>query len=298
MENINEKKQANCYRHGSYISEHFKICMLKGLTEKQSVYIDSWSSCPLCVEEFEESNCPELHESPELIQQNFESCGAGKADLKNAGIENFICSNQKQQTIVNMLFEAPDSYIKQIQQGKCITLFFYGPPGSGKTYFALSMLKIWCSTRAPKPKSFREKFNIQDGNKVVYNEPYDIDLVCYQQGEFVTSDNMCDDMMTQRAKWRGTTKKVVEQHYVKDVPLLVIDEVGRSTTSEKWERDVLFRIIAGRMSNGLSTIITSNFSMEQIQNLGTAFTSRVNSTGCFISFENIPDMRSHLRLYN
>lgn len=60
-----------------------------------------------------------------------------------------------------------------------------------------------------------------------------------------------------------------------DVPLLVIDDLGKERQSE-WSRSVLYRVINGRYENYSPVIITTNETPEKVErNIGEATFSRI-----------------------
>lgn len=62
-------------------------------------------------------------------------------------------------------------------------------------------------------------------------------------------------------------------------PLLVIDELGRTASSE-WDRRILFDILDQRYADMMSTIITSNLDHDQLAKLlGAPMLRRINATG-------------------
>ncbi len=71
--------------------------------------------------------------------------------------------------------------------------------------------------------------------------------------------------------------------------LLVIDDIFR-TKSNDWATGIMFEIIDMRVDDKLPTIITSNFSLEQIGMISSALSSRINNACCF-EFGVIEDQR-------
>ena len=59
------------------------------------------------------------------------------------------------------------------------------------------------------------------------------------------------------------------------IPLLLIDEIGKEKISD-WVSEIMFLLIDGRIKNKVPTIITSNYSLEEVEETyGGAITSRL-----------------------
>ena len=69
-----------------------------------------------------------------------------------------------------------------------------------------------------------------------------------------------------------------ELEMVKNCKLLIIDDIGAEKPSE-WVRERLLSFINTRVSNGLSTIYTSNLSLEELENkMGQRVASRIKGS--------------------
>ena len=69
-----------------------------------------------------------------------------------------------------------------------------------------------------------------------------------------------------------------EIQMVKSCKLLIIDDIGAEKPSE-WVRERLLSFINARVSNGLSTIYTSNLSLEELDNkMGQRVSSRIKGS--------------------
>lgn len=269
-----------CPKHGQYISYYFEL---------KYGNVKGWSSCEKCVDEYDSDikKCPGYKDSEAARNANFLHCGAGKRDMDKAGYDKFIQKTDEQFVINNIT----RSLFLKMQEGLSpVTLFMRGNPGTGKTYFALSMLKDWCSTRLPDYVEPYMDFN-NDGFLVEKHRTYE--LVRYQWGKYMNSDELVDIMNNRRSYITNMTKQEALKYYIEDVPLLVIDEIGRSISNPKSEHDMLFKVVSGRISNGLSTIMCSNLDEDQTEKLlGGALISRISEFGTILAFtEKIPDMR-------
>ena len=106
-------------------------------------------------------------------------------------------------------------------------LFLYGPRGTGKTKLAA----------------------------IIANERL-------RQGKPVLFSSVPDLMGDIRASFhRGDTEEVLQS--VKEVPFLVLDDLGAERPTE-WVGEQLFAIVNYRLNERLATVVTSNFSPDEI----------------------------------
>lgn len=128
-------------------------------------------------------------------------------------------------------------------------LFIFGNAGTGKTY-----LSSCIANRA-----------LEKGCSVYYQSAFSL-LDMFEKLKFGRYDEYDSD------KAEYATK------YVYDVDLLIIDDLGTEFVSS-YTNAVLFDIINTRIASGKSTVITSNFNFERIDELyGTRITSRLQGS--------------------
>lgn len=143
-----------------------------------------------------------------------------------------------------------DNIVQTVDEG--VNFFFYSPtPGTGKTYLGAVLLNQYiyktCVTN-------RFDFEKPLAMFVVYTDL--MDLLRYQMDE----------------------EKVQEYlNVVRDVPLLMLDDVGAGKSSE-FTVNQTYNLLNHRFNNGLSTIITSNLTVKELQRedvLGKRSVSRI-----------------------
>lgn len=120
------------------------------------------------------------------------------------------------------------------------SLYISGNPGSGKTYFALALLKA----------------------VICQNYPW----VIYKR-----SDELDDELL--RAVEERQESYVLEKYH--EVPFLFIDDLGVERVNERIVKEY-YSIVDRRFSNFLPTVLTSNIPMSKISSrLGERIASRL-----------------------
>lgn len=217
-------------------------------------------------------------EAADTIRRHLKECGAFAEDLRNAGFENFfqLNGNASQLTAKNLA----ESFLQKILAGKTnATLLLYGPSSTGKTYYALSVLKAFCRSQKPPLKVQKQDGTWEDAN-----------IRQWHRGYYVTSEELCrlltDNSWEDKAARRQKAQKFMEAE------LLVIDELGRSLQTQKKERDSLFEVLNYRIANNLPTILVSNFlEAELAEFFGSALFNRINAVAALFDASNLPNMR-------
>lgn len=217
------------------------------------------------------------------INKTFMKCGASKKDLTDAGFEKYINSSAWQQdAFKTQCFE----YYNEICRDETNrTMMIYGKPGTGKTYHALSILKLWCHTAKQPIYIIREKID-ENGNTIKVKE--DCGIVTYHSGKYITTEDLCECF-----RGKDTYDKSLLKDVLKSCELLIIDEVGRSAIKAEYEREYVFTILNKRFSNYLPTILISNMNQAELnKHLGNALWSRITSNGIPFCTDELPNMRS------
>lgn len=179
-----------------------------------------------------------LHRNPAMVGKTLDNFKADVYDLKT------------RLTLAREFVENPDAK-KQ--------LFFYGPPGRGKTHLAVGIMRAW----------------IESGRPAVY---WPLMQLIGKLKELMTPGKM--ETPQQRIEWLASFKG-----------LLIVDELGRSK-GDTWDRDeVVYTILDRRLD--LPTIWISNYGFEDLAKIyDEAIASRLKS--CLVVSwpgNSIPDHR-------
>lgn len=228
------------------------------------------------------------------MERNYRSCGANRKDLEEAGFDKAWFKNKNQ----IRLYEVCKSFIDKTVNDDSFNsvLVLNGKPGRGKTFFALSALRLLCGYEKPRLFIRKEILKLDAEGNIIPNEfetvREDANLTDYWKGVYCTSDQLAEamDQRFKDPKEKSDNKKQVSIY--KSAKLLVIDEVGRSNQQEAVERNNLFTIINARMSNYLPTIICSNYHEEGLHQLcGEALWTRIKANGRIFSVDELENMR-------
>lgn len=137
-----------------------------------------------------------------------------------------------------------------------------GKPGTGKTHLAYAILN-----------QLAEKKELTKGYKF-----YKSDFL-----EYATIKEIIDNIRKCWGKEADNFDREVVSRY-KDVPLLIIDEIGVQYGSES-ERIELYEIFNERYNNMLPIIAISNFNRKQIEKtLGLRITDRLFGSATILEF--------------
>ncbi len=138
---------------------------------------------------------------------------------QNVSLKNFMQLSKDHKKILSVV----DNYIKlkTFKDGK--GLMFVGPPGTGKTHLAISILK-----------ELYLKYKVKG---------YFIDTISL----LFEIKNLYEERKTERE----LLKEIIE------TPVLVLDDLGNERLSE-WSRDIIYYIITNRYNEMKPIIITSN----------------------------------------
>ena len=147
------------------------------------------------------------------------------SDIKNARMSDIDISDDKRYEIIKWLKEFYDNYPKN-KKG----LFLHGSFGSGKTYLISAL--------------FNE----------IAKKDYKCVVVYYP--EMLTKLKSCFD---------GDDSYSELLNEIKSADLLLLDDIGAETVTN-WSRDeILGTILQYRMENNLSTFITSNLNINELE---------------------------------
>lgn len=168
-----------------------------------------------------------------------------------ANIYNFDIDKDNME-IHDLIKPCLGNIVEEIDNGT--NFFFYGRgTGTGKTFTASVILNQYIYKTC-----LTDRFNFE-----------------HPLGLFVVYAELMDDLRYRREEERVQQRLKI----VKDVPLLLLDDIGSGTMTD-FVREQTYLILNHRFNNNLSTIITSNFSLgelEDVDRLGSRNTSRIVS---------------------
>ncbi|MDR3601172.1 MAG: ATP-binding protein [Desulfosporosinus sp.] len=136
---------------------------------------------------------------------------------------------------------AAKSFVEECQQNPHgLGILFTGPVGSGKTYLAAS----------------------------IANELMEAQL----QVLFLVVPDLLDEL---RASYKSEVNEMDLLDTARTIPILILDDLGAHNYTE-WTRNRLYSIINYRMNELLPTVITSNLSLDEMEDyIGVRTTSRI-----------------------
>jgi DNA replication protein DnaC len=136
--------------------------------------------------------------------------------------DNYAVKNERQRTALNISKAYAEKFSEAHQDGRCLTMT--GKPGTGKTHLACAIAQ----------------YAMGLGYSAMFLNVYDL-------------------IDTVRATWdRNSSKSETDVlRAFQQVDLLVLDEVGVQRGTDD-ERNIIFKVINGRYSNGRPMIILSN----------------------------------------
>ena len=147
--------------------------------------------------------------------------GVGKKYLSKS-LKDYVAETDEQKNILTTV----NHFIKEVNEGKCRTLWLCGNTGTGKTLLGAA--------------------------------------ICREtMGTFTRSYNIKNDIESTRYFKATETKNGCIKRYSSAYSLLVIDEIGRAGGVE--ERDFLWQILNERYENELSTVLISNMSKGELK---------------------------------
>lgn len=136
---------------------------------------------------------------------------------------------------------AAKSFVNECQQNPHgLGILFTGPVGSGKTYLAAS----------------------------IANELMEAQL----QVLFLVVPDLLDEL---RASYKSEVNEMDLLDTARTIPILILDDLGAHNYTD-WTRNRLYSIINYRMNELLPTVITSNLSLDEMEDyIGVRTTSRI-----------------------
>jgi DNA replication protein DnaC len=170
--------------------------------------------------------------------------------LTKANIHSFIVDKENRELHDEILKPVVDNIVARIDEGN--NFFFQSKDtGTGKTFSGAVLLNHYiyktCLTK---------KFD--------FEKPLSL---------YVEYPSLIDDL-----RYRRSEDDVVElSSHIRHVPLLMLDDVGAGTLSD-FAREQTYMILNYRMTHGLSTIVTTNLGVTQLENdavLGKRIVSRM-----------------------
>lgn len=165
------------------------------------------------------------------------------------------------------LKELLDDIVEVVEEGS--NFFMYGTvPGTGKTFTSCCILNEYI-----RKTCLTDKFDFE-----------------HPLALYVTYADVMDALRYRRDEVE--TFQLIES--MKEVPLLLLDDVGSGTTSP-FTVEQTYMLLNHRFNNGLSTIVTSNLSLKQLKEptvLGERSVSRILSNCTGYSFTGTDKRRT------
>ncbi|MEA4900513.1 ATP-binding protein [Desulfitobacterium sp.] len=169
--------------------------------------------------------------------------------LLNCRFENFRQEyyrslNSQDQTYfenAKKALKASQEFVQQcLRESHGLGLLLTGPVGSGKTFLAASIANA-----------------LMEHDKRVL---------------FLVVPDLLDEL---RATYKSETSEIDLLDTAREIPILILDDLGAHNYTE-WTRNRIYSIINYRLNEELPTVITSNLSLEEMdEHLGARTTSRL-----------------------
>jgi DNA replication protein DnaC len=169
-------------------------------------------------------------------------------ELKKCRFENFKFDYYRSSIGDQMYYEsamkalrASQSFVEEYRRNPHeLGIMFSGPVGSGKTFLAAAIAN-----------------ELMEAQKQVL---------------FLVVPDLLDEL---RATYKSDVNELDLLDTARTIPILILDDLGAHNYTD-WTRNRLYSIINYRMNDQLPTIITSNLSLEEMEEyLGVRTTSRI-----------------------
>ena len=198
---------------------------------------------------------------------------------KDCGFENFVVNeNNKHALDTCKNFE--------IEGGNCITMV--GSTGTGKTHLSVSVLQninpVMVSTIVEEQNYNRLQWRLlkqDEGKREQYEKYLEMEMFKYRPAKSIFLPVVMALLMLNESFDNGGKIKMLEKFNSYDC--VCLDDLGAEKYSEA-TRQNLYALTDMRYSNNRSLIITSNFSVAQIDEVDPRLMSRMAQAGDIIQF--------------
>jgi len=166
-----------------------------------------------------------------------------------------------------------------------------GKTGTGKTHLAIAMLKNMQMILMPENYIHEEKYKLEiyierekdEDRKNYYKNLLDTGIYKYRKAVclFVPFVEMFVEINTAAMEDKG--KRSVLDKYAKNYDCICFDDLGAERLTDA-KRENLYYIIDSRYREMLPTIITSNFTIQEISDVEPRIASRFAEMGKIVQF--------------
>ncbi len=155
-----------------------------------------------------------------------------------------------------------DDKVKEVKINPRQSYFLKGLPGRGKTAIAIHIAKEWLSQFAQyQNKKFEDYSNGQGAYTYQWEDNKYLGKV-----NFVPMDQLIACINDAFGMKSSEEAKAIFQRWC-EMPLLIIDDLGKEKLSD-FRAEKLYNLLDARYDNQRQTVITTNFNLSALEELG------------------------------